>query len=116
MLNVVWTADIARQTGIPIALRGQPRLQTLLAFGEQRAAEASPGRRFPPRGPRTGGVVSPSRCPLRLEDVYMKTVSTLNLSCAHSVDDVEWILGAIRSGLLRMPADGALAGPCRNQK
>jgi len=46
---------------------------------------------------------------LRLHGVYCKTIPTMNLSAAHSEEDISQLVEAIESSLLRMQQDGMLS-------
>lgn len=100
-------AEMARTDGIPVALVGHPRLQPMLVLGEAGGRDRT-----------YRGIVSASPWQfrsllaltlyLRLEGVYAKTVPTMNLSAAHTEEDVALIASAIRRSLLRMREDGLL--------
>lgn len=99
---------VARETGIAVAVSGHPRLASYLVLGELR--DAGPDY----RAAMAGADLDQLRAMLlltlylRLEGVYAKTAPTVNLSWAHSDDDVDVVIEAVRRSLLRMVRDGAL--------
>jgi glutamate-1-semialdehyde 2,1-aminomutase len=99
---------VARETGIPVALVGHPRLQSHLMVGEPAAPAPSYRAAMATAGPEDFRRLLALTFYLRLEGVYAKAVPTMNLSLAHTDEDVDRIVEAIRRSVVRMRADGVL--------
>jgi glutamate-1-semialdehyde 2,1-aminomutase len=100
--------DFARRSGIPVSLQGHPRLQSQLAIGKPEPPERS-----------YRAVMQSTSLPamrslmalvfyLRQNGIYVKTVPSMNLSAAHTEEDVAAIAAGIEAALAQMQQDGML--------
>jgi glutamate-1-semialdehyde 2,1-aminomutase len=102
-------AQLARETGIPVALQGHSRLQMQLSVGKQEPQEKTY------RGMMQASSMAQFRTLLaltfylRLNGVYTKLIPTMNLSAAHTDEDIEELSKAIGRSLQQMERDGMLS-------
>jgi glutamate-1-semialdehyde aminotransferase len=77
-------ADIASSTGIPVALRGHPRMGFHLAVGETEPEEKNYRSVMASSSPSHLRALLAMTFYLRLNGIYAKVIPTMNLSAAHT--------------------------------
>ncbi|UQN09208.1 aminotransferase class III-fold pyridoxal phosphate-dependent enzyme [Deinococcus sp. QL22] len=109
---------LAAQSGLPLRLDGHPRLYSMLAFAlPSPDAEFTPFpdahnparayfRAFTPANVRAARLLT---LYLRLMDVYMETLPTVDLSAAHTAADVAQLSAGLTEAVGRMQAHGVFA-------
>lgn len=102
-------ADFARRTGIPASLQGNPRLQMQLAVGKPEPAEHSYRGVMASASPAMFRTILALTFYLRLHGIYTKVIPSMNLSAAHTDEDVALIADGIEKALVRMEKDGMLS-------
>jgi glutamate-1-semialdehyde 2,1-aminomutase len=102
-------ADFARESGIPVALQGHPRLQIQLSVGKQEPKEKTYRGMMQATSMNQFRSLMAMTFYLRLEGVYTKLVPSMNLSAAHTDEDIEQLAGAIGRSLRQMDRDGMLS-------
>jgi glutamate-1-semialdehyde 2,1-aminomutase len=102
-------ARFARETGIPVALQGHPRLQMQLSVGKQNPEEKTYRGMMQATSMTQFRSLMAMTFYLRLNGVYTKLVPSMNLSAAHTEEDIERLAGAIGRSLQQMERDGMLS-------
>jgi glutamate-1-semialdehyde 2,1-aminomutase len=100
--------DFARRSGIPVSVQGHPRLQAQLAIGKPAPAEKSYRAMMATASPALVRPLLALTFYLRLQGIYTKTIPSVNLSAAHTEEDVSRIASGVEAALTRMQADGML--------
>lgn len=101
--------QFADATGIAVRLHGHSRLQSMVVFGRRREPAERSFRPVVAGGsPAEMTALLALTMYLRLQGVYVKTVPSMNLSAAHTDEDVEQVAEALKNSLLRMRTDGVL--------
>ncbi len=102
-------ADFAQRSGIPASLQGHPRLQAQLAVGKPVPMEKNYRAMMQTSSPAMVRSLLALTFYLRLQGIYTKTVPSMNLSAAHTEEDISRIAEGVEKALLRMREDGMLA-------
>jgi glutamate-1-semialdehyde 2,1-aminomutase len=102
-------AHFARESGIPVALQGHPRLQMQLSVGKQEPEERTYRGMMKATSMGQFRSLMAMTFYLRLNGVYTKLVPSMNLSAAHTDEDIEKLAGAIGRSLQQMERDGMLS-------
>jgi glutamate-1-semialdehyde 2,1-aminomutase len=102
-------ADFAARSGIPVSLQGSPRLQMQLAVGKPEPTDHTYRGVMASASPAAFRTILALTFYLRLHGVYTKVVPTMNLSAAHTEEDVARVADAVERSLLAMQRDGMLA-------
>jgi glutamate-1-semialdehyde 2,1-aminomutase len=100
--------DFAVRSGIPVSLQGHPRLQLTIAVGKPTPAEKTYRAMMQTSSPAMVRTLMALTFYLRLQGIYTKTVPSMNLSAAHTDEDVSRIANGIEAALTRMRDDGML--------
>jgi len=100
--------DFGRRSGIPVSLQGHPRLQSQLAIGKPEPTERSYRAVMQSTSLAAMRSLMALTFYLRLNGIYAKTVPSMNLSAAHTEEDVARVAGGIEGALLQMQQDGML--------
>jgi len=100
--------DVARDTGIPVALRGHPRMGFHLAFGDTEPEEKTYRTVMASSSPAQFRALMAMTFYLRLNGIYAKVIPTMNLSAAHTEEDIERLADGIRRSVIQMKQDGLL--------
>lgn len=101
--------SVATEAGVAIRLYGHPRLQSSIALGDDHHTPSDYRSIMAKASPFHVLSLLALTFYLRLEGVYAKTTPTMNLSAAHSDDDVERIAEAISASVSSMKQDGLLS-------
>jgi len=101
-------ADFAQRSGIPVTIQGHPRLQCQIAVGKPTPSEKTYRAMMQTSSPAMVRTLLALTFYLRLQGIYTKTVPSMNLSAAHTEEDVTRIAAGIEAALLRMREDGML--------
>ena len=101
-------ADFARRSGIPVSLQGHPRLQSQLAIGKPEPAERTYRAVMQSTSLAAMRSLMALVFYLRLNGIYVKTVPSMNLSAAHTEEDVAAIAAGVETALVQMQQDGML--------
>jgi glutamate-1-semialdehyde aminotransferase len=103
-------ADFARTAGIPVSLAGHPRMGFHVGIGEQEPEEKTYRSIMQAASPAQFRTLLALTFYLRLRGIYTKLIPTMNLSAAHTEEDIAGIADGIGSSLLQMQQDGVLQG------
>jgi glutamate-1-semialdehyde 2,1-aminomutase len=101
-------ADFAHQSGIPVALVGHPRLGFHLGIGEQEPQEKTYRSAMQGVSPAQFRSLLAMTLYLRLHGIYTRLIPTMNLSTAHTAEDIAQLADGIGKSLLHMQQDGML--------
>ena len=102
--------DFSTSSGIPIELRGHPRMQNHLDLGTAVPEEKTFRNLMGGMSPANFRSLLALTLYLRLNGIYTKTVPSVNLSAAHSPSDIDLIATGIETSLEQMSSDGMLPG------
>jgi glutamate-1-semialdehyde aminotransferase len=100
--------DFANRAGIPVALVGHPRVGFHLGIGEPEPAEKTYRGVMQGMAPAQFRTLMALTFYLRLHGIYTKMIPTMNLSTAHTAEDIAQIAAGISQSLLQMQQDGML--------
>jgi glutamate-1-semialdehyde 2,1-aminomutase len=102
--------EFAHATGIAVRLHGHPRLQSMVVLGDHATDTTSRDYRAVAAKASRAELIALLALTLylRLEGVFTKTVPSMNLSAAHTDEDVELVAEALKRSLLRMRNAGVL--------
>jgi glutamate-1-semialdehyde 2,1-aminomutase len=100
--------DFARARGIPVSLQGHPRLQVQLSVGKKEPAEKTYRALIQSASMGQFRTLLALTFYLRLHGIYTRLLPTMNLSAAHTAEDVERLAQGIGASLLEMERDGML--------
>ena len=100
--------DIAKRTGIPVSLQGHPRLQAQLAVGKPTPTDKTYRAMMQTSSPSMVRSLLALTFYLRLQGIYTKTVPSMNLSAAHTDEDIDRIAKGVEAALTRMREDGMI--------
>ena len=98
--------ETAERTGLPVSLQGHPRLQMQFALGKAEVAEHTYRGVMSSASPAMMRTVLALTLYLRLEGVYTKVIPTLNLSAAHTDEDVAALADALERAATQARTDG----------
>jgi glutamate-1-semialdehyde 2,1-aminomutase len=102
-------AEVAERTGIPVAVQGHPRLQMQFSVGKAEPASRTFAGVMSSTSPAMMRTLMAVPLYLRLEGVYTKVIPTLNLSTAHTDDDVLAVAAALERAVVQARTDGIIA-------
>jgi glutamate-1-semialdehyde 2,1-aminomutase len=102
--------DFAQRSGIPVSLQGHPRLQPQLTVGKPTPSEKTYRGMMQTSSPLAMRTLAALTFYLRQQGIYTKIVPTMNLSAAHTDEDITRIAAGIEAAVTRMREDGMIAG------
>jgi glutamate-1-semialdehyde 2,1-aminomutase len=101
--------DFAERSGIPVNLEGCSRLQMQLSVGKSSPPEKTYRGMMSTASPAQLRALLALTFYLRLRGVYAKTIPSMNLSAAHTEEDIAYLADAIESSLRQMELDGVIS-------
>lgn len=101
----------AQDSGIPVKIQGHPRLQSMISLGHLVPASYTYRAIMGSASPWHYRILLALTFYLRLEGIYMQVMPTMNLSFAHTEEDVERIATALKKCLTQMQRDGIISPP-----
>ncbi len=102
-------SDFADRSGLPVSLQGNSRLQMQLSIGKQVPESHTYRDMMEASSQEAFRTLMALVFYLRLNNIYTKIIPTMNLSAAHTDEDMSMLADGIERAVLQMDKDGMLA-------
>jgi glutamate-1-semialdehyde 2,1-aminomutase len=102
-------STFAEKSGLPVSLQGNPRLQMQLSIGKEEPESHTYRDMMEASSQETFRTLMAMVFYLRLNNIYTKIIPTMNLSAAHTDEDMSMLADGIENAVLQMDKDEMLA-------